>query len=95
MPAGPAICTMLFLSCRHLRVVRGYTVETTANGLAQANVVSAKGTGRRMAAAEIAAEIVASKLDEAATYLANRDAGCYGSRTTLSRLQLCCNALRR
>ena len=91
MPADPAICTMLFLSCRLLRVGRGYTVETTANGLAQANVVSARGMGRRVAAAEI----VASKLDETATYLANRDAGYCGSFTTLSHLQLCCNALRR
>jgi hypothetical protein len=74
VPADPAVCTMLFLGCRRFRVGRGYTMETTANGMAQANVVSAKGTDCRMAAAES----VASKVDETFTHLANRDAGRCG-----------------
>jgi hypothetical protein len=49
-------------------------METTANGLAHANVVSAKGMECRMAAAES----VASKVDETVKHLAIRDAGRSG-----------------
>ena len=91
MPADPAVCTMLFLGCRRLRVGRGYTMETTANGIAQANVVSEKWTECRMPTAES----VASKVDETVKHLAIRDAGRGGRCMTLSCLQLCCNALRQ